>query len=246
LVVKDIQTFAREPAQWGQSAVIFGLLFLYMSNLRRIVVDGGDGFWSVLTSYLNLLVCTLALSTLTTRFVFPQVSIEGQRIWMLGLAPVKLEKILSVKLWLATVTTGVMTSFLTALSCWTLQVPLDRTIFFLVAVCLMAFGLNALALGLGTLFPNFKETNPARVVSGFGGTICLIASFVYLALSMVAVMLPALSELSQRFSMAELIPWEWRLALAIVALVLLTAAFGWVPYIVAKKRIKNLDYFRSM
>ncbi|MBL9115128.1 MAG: hypothetical protein JNJ83_08970 [Verrucomicrobiaceae bacterium] len=243
LILKDVQTFAREPAQWGQSVVIFGLLFLYMSNLRRIVFDSGDGFWSVVTSYLNLLVCTLALSTLTTRFVFPQVSIEGQRIWMLGLAPIRLEKVLSVKLWLATVTTGAMTATLTALSCWALQVPLDRTIYFLGAVCMMALGLNGLALGLGTIFPNFKEANPARVVSGFGGTICLIASFVYLALSMVAVMLPALSEISQVFRAAEAIPTSVRMGVGAVALAMLTAIFGGVPYFLAKKRIKNLDYF---
>ena len=243
LIVKDIQTFAREPAQWGQSAVIFGLLFLYTANLRRIIFDPQDPFWAVITSYLNLLVCLLALSTLTTRFIYPQVSLEGRRIWVLGLAPLSLDRMLKVKLWLSTVITGVVTSLLTSISCWTLQVPAERFVFFLFTVWLMAFGLNGLAIGMGTMFPNFKETNPAKIVSGFGGTLCLIGSFIYIASAMAISVLPAAGELGGRLApLAALLPKNssW---LGYAGVVVLTFVFGTVPYLLAKKQIKNLDYF---
>jgi len=35
----------------------------------------------------------------------------------------------------------------------------------------MCFSLISLCVGLGALFPNFKEDNPAQIVSGFGGTL---------------------------------------------------------------------------
>ena len=35
-------------------------------------------------------------------------------------------------------------------------------------------------MGLGTLYPNFKEENPSKIVSGFGGTFCLVLSFIYI------------------------------------------------------------------
>ena len=38
-------------------------------------------------SYLNLAACALTLSTLTTRFVFPQFSLEGRRLWISGSRP---------------------------------------------------------------------------------------------------------------------------------------------------------------
>ena len=41
----------------------------------------------------------------------------------------------------------------------------------------MSGALCGLAVGLGALFPNFKEDNPSKIVSGFGGTLCLVASF---------------------------------------------------------------------
>jgi ABC-2 type transport system permease protein len=243
LVVKDIQTFAREPAQWGQSAVIFGLLFLYTANLRRIVFDPNDVFWAVVTSYLNLLVCMLALSTLTTRFIYPQISLEGKRIWVLGLAPVSLPQMLDVKLWLSTFVTGSAISLLISLSCWTLRVSWERTFFFLIAVWMMAFGMSALALGLGTLFPNFKETNPAKIVSGFGGTLCLISSFLYIASSMIVSLAPALGEMGGKLDhVAAWLPQN-RLAFAVVSMAILTLVFGALPYLLAKKRIKDLDYF---
>lgn len=246
LIVKDIQTFAREPAQWGQSLVIFGLLFLYSSNLRRILFDTRDPFWSIVTSYLNLLVCCLALSTLTTRFLFPQISTEGKRVWLLSLAPVPLGKMLDVKLWLFSSVTGVLTSCLTLISCWSLRVPTERTLLFLATVLLLTFGLNALALGLGALFPNFKETNPAKIVSGFGGTLCLIMSFLYISGALVMALLPAISEI--RPGSAQFLSWiSWnRSWVGLGGTVVLTCIFGLLPYLAAKKRIKNLDYFRDV
>jgi len=44
----------------------------------------------------------------------------------------------------------------------------------------MALTLNGLATGLGVLYPNFREENPSKIVSGFGGTFCLVLSFVYI------------------------------------------------------------------
>ena len=47
----------------------------------------------------------------------------------------------------------------------------------------MTFALNGLAIGLGVLYPNLKEANPGKIVSGFGGTLCLVLSFLYILAS---------------------------------------------------------------
>jgi len=49
----------------------------------------------------------------------------------------------------------------------------------------MTFTLTGMAVGLGALYPNFKEDNPSKIVSGFGGTLCLVLSFVYIVFSVV-------------------------------------------------------------
>ena len=40
-----------------------------------------------------------------------------------------------------------------------------------------AFTLNALAVGLGAVYPNFREDNPSKIVSGFGGTLLELMTF---------------------------------------------------------------------
>ncbi|HPU99227.1 MAG TPA: hypothetical protein PLO53_14895, partial [Candidatus Hydrogenedentes bacterium] len=45
-----------------------------------------------------------------------------------------------------------------------------------------ALGLAGLAVGLGALYPNFSEDNPARIVGGLGGTLNLLLSIGYIAL----------------------------------------------------------------
>jgi ABC-2 type transport system permease protein len=121
--------------------------------------------------------------------------------------------------------------------------PHERTVFFILAILLLSTGLNALALGLGTLFPDFREQNPAKIVSGFGGTLCLIISFVYIAACVTVALIPALPELKPGqvpFALGHRLKME---AISMAGILILTALFGALPYWLAQKKIKNLDYF---
>ena len=69
------------------------------------------------------------------------------------------------------------------LSCCLLKMSWDRVAFFGAVITVMTFALNGLAVGLGVLYPNLKETNPSKIVSGFGGTFCLVLSFLYILAS---------------------------------------------------------------
>lgn len=249
LLTKDIRAFLREPTQWGQSALIFGLLFIYTSNLRRLGYDLESPFWSVVLSYLNLLVCSLALSTLTTRFIYPQFSLEGQRLWLLGLAPVPLEEMLSLKLRLSGGVMAALTIALMLVSSLTISLPWPRVLFFVAAIGMLSFGLTALALALGALLPNFREPNPAKIVSGFGGTLCLILSFLYIIVSVAILVIPAFPELrSGAFaSSSDKAPPRLQPAmLSLCGVAVISLVFGWIPFQWAKKRIKNLEYLTKL
>jgi ABC-2 type transport system permease protein len=54
------------------------------------------------------------------------------------------------------------------------------------SVIITNFGLAGLAVGLGTLYPTFTEDNPARIVSGMGGTLNLLVSIGYITLVVAA------------------------------------------------------------
>ncbi|HLH53580.1 MAG TPA: hypothetical protein VKY92_08190 [Verrucomicrobiae bacterium] len=183
LLVKDTRTFWRDTAQWGQSVMLFGLLGAYILNLRHFSHQVTNLFWVNLVSYLNLGACSLNLATLTTRFVFPQFSLEGRRLWIVGMAPMGMAMVVKAKYWLASLGSLLVTLSLMTLSSYLLKMGWHRILFFSGIISVMTFSLNGLAVGLGVLYPNFKDTNPGKIVSGFGGTLCLIVSFVYILVS---------------------------------------------------------------
>ena len=242
LVAKDGRTFLREPMQWGQCALVYGLLLLYTANLRKSGTSMQEAVWTTVTSYLNLTVCCLALSTLTTRFVFPQFSLEGQRLWILGLAPFRLTGLLAQKFWLNVAVTLPLTTLLVFMSSRSLGLPFHRGAFFVIAIIMQTLGLNALSLSLGALMPNLKETNSAKIVSGFGGTLCLVSCFFYIAVSLGILCIPAVMHYREMDTMkearlAELEMW------ALGGLFILTVVTAGISYLFAHQKTKRLAIF---
>jgi len=234
LLVKDARMFWRDTAQWGQTLVLLGLLAVYIINLRHFSERLTNAFWVHLVCYLNLGACALNLATLTTRFVYPQFSMEGKRLWIIGLAPLGLARVLRIKFWLASRAALIVSLGLIFLSCHLLRIPLDRALYLGLIIGTMTFTLAALATGLGALFPNFREEHPAKIVSGFGGTLCLVASFLYIV---GAVTLLAMGS-----------PWGWRGETSVAWILgswagfaALSALVGWFPFRLGLRRVAQFE-----
>jgi ABC-2 type transport system permease protein len=234
LLVKDVRMFWRDTTQWAQSVLLFGLLGVYILNLRHFSQQLGSAFWVHLVSYLNLGACSLNLATLTTRFAFPQFSLEGKRLWIIGLAPLGLDRLVRVKYWLATGTSLVVTVGLMILSCHMLRMPTMDTLFFAASAGAMTFALNGVAVGLGVLYPNFKEENPSKIVSGFGGTFCLVLSFLYILTSVVIL---AFAKSWSAVDPAAPI----RSAACVLSFLALSAALAWLPLRLAFQRLRTFE-----
>jgi len=244
LIIKDIREFIRDPAQWVPCAIVFTLLFVYAANLNRAAAaDIRQPKFRLVLTYLNFGVCCLTLSTLTTRFIFPMFSLEGRRLWILGLAPVGLARVLRLKLGLFAGIIGTVTCLLMLLSGIRLGMgPVELTVY-CVGIVMMSLGLTTLSLGLGVLFPNFIDPSPARVVSGFGGTLCLILNFVYILLFMGAFIVPGFWRIwYPPGSLDSRVAWyPWVLAGAVGVMALLTAVCAGIPYFLSLKRMKRLE-----
>ncbi|MBI2435206.1 MAG: hypothetical protein HYV26_20300 [Candidatus Hydrogenedentes bacterium] len=183
LVMKDIKLFWRDPTQWSQFVIFFGIMAIYIANLRNTSNVYEKELWRGWIASLNVGALTLILSTLTSRFVFPLVSLEGRRFWILGLAPLTFRQLVWQKFWLSVSTTSLFTVSLAVLSGIMLNLePVYFTMtIYTVAACNL--GLAGLAVGLGALYPTFTEDNPARIVSGMGGTLNLLLSVGYITLA---------------------------------------------------------------
>jgi ABC-2 type transport system permease protein len=240
LVLKDVRVFWREPAQWTQVMIFVGLLTIYVLNLRNVSYDFQSPFWSTTISYLNLTACALTLSTLTTRFVFPQFSLEGRRLWILGMAPLGLPRVLMQKFCSSCLAAAVITTSLMITSSMILKLGPWMIVYFALAIALMSGALCGMAVGLGALFPNFKEDNPSKIVSGFGGTLCLVASFVYIVVIVTLLAFPASLAVT---STKILTPTQHLLGAAASAVAVVLSALALiVPLALARRRLKNMEF----
>ena len=231
LAVKDLRMFWRDTTQWGQSVMLFGLLGVYIINLRNFTHQLTSPFWVNLVAFLNLGICSLNLASVTTRFVFPQFSLEGWRLWIIGLAPMGLARVVKTKFWVASILSLFVTSGLITLSCYLLKMSWDRVLFFAAVITVMTFALNGLAIGLGVLYPNLKETNPNKIVSGFGGTLCFVLSSFYILASVLLLVFGA-AGLHSRTS--------WAVE-GITGFALLSFGIGWLPLKLGLRQLKNFE-----
>jgi ABC-2 type transport system permease protein len=231
LAVKDLRMFWRDTTQWGQSVMIFGLLGVYIVNLRNFTHQLTSPFWIDTVAFLNLGACAFNLASVTTRFVFPQFSLEGRRLWIVGMSPMGLARVVKTKYWLASTLSLVATLGLITLSCYLLKMMWSDVAFFGAVVSVMALTLNGLAVGLGVLYPNLKETNPNKIVSGFGGTLCFVLSSVYILASL-ALLVLGTTGLHPRTS--------WVVG-SIALFLLLSFLMGWLPLKLGLQRLKNFE-----
>lgn len=242
LVIKDIREFTRDPAQWVPCAVVFGLLFFYAGNLNRgSLADPQQHVFRMVLIYMNFGVCSLTLSTLTTRFIFPLFSLEGRRLWIIGLSPVSMTRVFYQKLVLFAGVIAALTCLLMLFSGLRLGLPGAHLFLYCAAIVLMSFGLTSMSLGLGVLFPNYNDSSPARIVSGFGGTLCLILNFVYIVLFMTFFVTPDVLRHTERFSNVMERYRPWIQTGSILGILLLTAVTAGVPLTLSLKRMKKLE-----
>lgn len=240
LVIKDLRVFWRDASQWTQFLLLFGIMAIYIAQLDGSRGGTDDGLWRAWGSLLNMAACALILASLTTRFIFPLISLEGRRFWILGLAPLERRRLAWQKFWLSCGTTSLFTVGLIALSAWRLE--LDATAFAVSVIGVIAttLALSGLAVGLGCLYPNFEAASAARIVSGLGGTLNFMLSLVYVVLILLAQALVLLwHRLDERFAGAA---FPWVVAAALAWTVGLTAVTCWLPMRLGIHHLERVEF----
>lgn len=227
LIQKDMRTFWRDPAQWSQLIILFGLLVIYISNIRGMSrqLQQLDAFvrqWRTILAFFNMSATCFVLSILTTRFVYPMLSLEGKQYWVVGLAPFAKEKLVWEKYGICIGGALMIALPLTFFSNYVLEARLPLAWLSLVTVIVLGLGLTSLAVGFGAMFPDFKEDNPARIANGLGGTINIVLSLAYIAANIVI-------EIPFAFRMMELV--EGRIPLRAGESPLIAAAVHAWPFV---------------
>ena len=190
LILKDLRTFRRDPAQWSQFLIFFGLLAFYFLNIPQLGYAVQSPSWRNLVSFLNLSVTALILSTFTSRFIFPLLSLEGRNFWVLGLFPLRREQILWGKFAFSVGISLGATEVLVFLSDLMLGMGPLMIALHVGMVAVLCMGLSGISVGLGARLPNLRETDPSKIAVGFGGTLNLLVSLVFIFAIVTALAVP--------------------------------------------------------
>ncbi len=237
IAAKDLRTFVRDPMQWSQLAILFGLMALYLLHTPRFATSEPTGRWAAMIPFLNLTAISFILATFTSRFVFPLVSLEGQQLWLIGLLPISRTWILVAKFAFAMAVTLSVASGVTLLASYILRVGPVAMFTYWAVTASVCYGLCGFAVGLGARFPVFTQRNPARIANGLGGTINLIASVL-----LVALMLMGMGYVTWRVAESGLTARTDPKLFALCGLIVLTGlTAGSIAMVVGARHLRRIE-----
>jgi ABC-2 type transport system permease protein len=244
LIVKDFRTFRRDPAQWAQVVIFMGLMVLYFANVRRFYQED-IGTYQNGVSLMNLAATALLLCAYTGRFIFPMLSLEGRKFWILGLLPLERERLVWGKFAFSATWALLVAEVLVVFSDWMLGLPGRMLAIHALTVAVVALGLSGLSVGLGASMPNFRESDPSKIAVGFGGTLNLIVGLLFLLLVVGAMAAPWHLDMWQRQvaidENAEGVSSVW-LGLGALAGLALGAAAVLMPLRMGARALKRMEF----
>jgi ABC-2 type transport system permease protein len=237
IAAKDLRTFLRDPLQWSQLVILFGLMALYLMNLPQFAIDLAEHEWGWLVPFLNLCAITLILATFTSRFVFPLVSLEGHQLWLIGMLPLSRRGMLAAKFAYALTITSFVSVTSSILAAVSLEMGWAWGALNIVITLSICIGLCGLAVGLGARFPMFSQTNAGRIANGVGGTINLIIS-----VSLVVLVLAGMAIVTHRARSHgyAVLPDVFTMSL-VVAVMTLTLGTGWAAMRIGGRHLERLE-----
>ncbi len=185
IVLKDIKLFFRDTSQWSQLFLLFALMVVYLYSFKLLPLERAampSFFLQNLISFLNLGMVGFVTASVAIRFVFPAVSLEGAAFWIIRSAPLSLGDFLWAKFWSSLLPLLALSGILIVLSNTLLKVTPFMMWLGIGTVFMMTFGITALGIGLGAVFPRFKHENVAQIPTGFGGIVYMLLTMLFIGL----------------------------------------------------------------
>ena len=118
------------------------------------------------------------------------ISLEGRRFWILGLLPLRRDQIVWSKFLFSVAGSLPPCCLLILLSDRMLGLPGKAILLHEIACVTLCIGLSGIAVGLGALIPDLREASPSKIAAGFGGTLSLVLSSLFIMPVVLAAGLP--------------------------------------------------------
>ena len=241
LVMKEVRLFFRDTTQWSQLILLAVLVVVYVFNIKYLPLKGeGITFFLVnVVPFLNLVLAGFVLASIAARFIFPAVSLEGRTLWLLRSSPLAMRDLLWAKFWVGTLPLLILALGIVVVTNYLLQVSVFMFLVSVLTITFMTFAIAGLAIGFGTMFPQFETENAAQIPTSFGGLLFMMASICIIGGTIILEARPVYGYLSARAFHQPESPLE--MVLGFGAAALLCVASTVIPIKVALRRLENTE-----
>ncbi|NWF90121.1 MAG: hypothetical protein HXY50_11760 [Ignavibacteriaceae bacterium] len=204
LLKKEFLQFFREPGQWIHLAVIIFLIVIFVISLGGIDGNLLNAYSYHLRAIVYLVIFSFNLfliSSLSLRFAFPAISLEGDAYWKLKSSPISIQKIVGIKF-------GLIFSFIFLLGQGLnyfshLNFPKELFLTASINIGFITLAMVSLNFGMGSLFINLKEKSPIRIASSQGASLTFLFSIVLIVFLVAVSFIPIYNYYNDVFGFKE-------------------------------------------
>jgi ABC-2 type transport system permease protein len=227
--------FFREPSQVIHSIVLLFLIVIFVISVSGMKFVGFGNFYLQTIIYLSVFLFNLFfISTLSLRFIFPLISLEGLSFWKLKSAPVKIKGFIRNKLIVISSIILIISAGLSFFSNYKFGFLL--TIISLTVTLFASAVIISINFGMGGIFSNYNEKNAIRLSSSQGATLSFLTNIVYMLFIIVLLFKPV----SQLF-LSIMIKEFFDLKVFLLALIPIVLVSVIIIYIYLKSAYRSLQ-----
>ena len=245
IIDKDLRAFFRDNTQWSQLLLLGALVVVYVYNFSVLPLDKSPiriEFLQNEIAFLNVGLAGFVLSAVSVRFIFPAVSSEGAAFWIVQSSPVPLKRFLWTKFAFYLPPMLILGEVLILLTNHLLEVTPFMMVLSSLTMFLAVFGIVALGVGMGAMYPNFNHENIAQVATGFGGLMFMILSAAFVALIVILEAGPVYVLVMADLRGAPVAMWQWFLiVLSFAAVLFIMAAAVYKPMKMGLKALSQYE-----
>lgn len=241
LILKEVRLFFRDTTQWSQLILLGVLVVVYVFNIKFLPLRGeGITFFLVnVVPFLNLVLAGFVLASIAARFIFPGVSLEGRTLWLLRSSPMSMRDLLWSKFWVGTLPLLILAVGIVGVTNTMLQVTAFMFGVSVFSIVMMTFAVAGLAIGFGTLFPQFETENAAQIPTSFGGLLFMMSAIAVIAGVVILEARPVYSYLRARTYGGEADAVEMVIGFGLAALLCTAATI--IPIRFALSRLERIE-----
>lgn len=189
---KDLTLFLREPSQILHLLVFLILVLFFSSSIESVnsIIPKDFKLRTIIFFSVQLFII-LFITTLSLRFIFPQISLEGKNFWKIKSSPVQIRKLFFEKYFPVQFFVAIIALILSVFT----NKSYDSFVYWSITaiIIISSFFIGSLNFIFGSVFAMYNEKSPIRISSSKGASLTFLLSIFYMIFLLLLLYEPTLN-----------------------------------------------------